>query len=65
MQPLLSQTKPSGPSFIARRSQFTRGICPFLFLYHYTWFWATSDKVQGFKPYPDGIIRPQGISLSP
>jgi peptide/nickel transport system substrate-binding protein len=37
---------------------------PFLFLYNYTWFWATSDKVQGFVPYPDGLIRTKGISLA-
>ena len=37
---------------------------PFLFLYNYTWFWVTSDKVQGFVPYPDGLIRTKGISLA-
>jgi hypothetical protein len=36
---------------------------PFLFLYHHTWFWATSEKLAGFVPYPDGIIRLKGTSL--
>ncbi len=37
---------------------------PFLFLYNYTWFWVTSDKMQGFVPYPDGLIRTKGVSLA-
>ena len=37
---------------------------PFLFLYNYTWFWVTSDKVRGFVPYPDGLIRTKGVSLA-
>ena len=35
-----------------------------LFLYNYTWFWVTSDKVHGFVPYPDGLIRTKGMSLA-
>jgi peptide/nickel transport system substrate-binding protein len=37
---------------------------PFLFLYNYTWFWVTSDKVQGFVPHRDGLIRTKGLSLA-
>jgi peptide/nickel transport system substrate-binding protein len=37
---------------------------PFLFLYNYTWFWVTSDKVQGFVPHRDGLIRTKGMSLT-
>jgi ABC-type transport system substrate-binding protein len=29
---------------------------PFLFLYNYTWFWVTSDKLRGFVPYPAGQL---------
>jgi peptide/nickel transport system substrate-binding protein len=37
---------------------------PHLFLYHYKLLWALSAKVDGFKPYPDGIIRPQGMRVN-
>jgi peptide/nickel transport system substrate-binding protein len=36
---------------------------PHLFLYHFKWFWGASEKVDGFLPYPDGIIRLQGLRL--
>ena len=32
-------------------------------LYHLTWLFAHSDKVSGFRPVPDGLVRPQGITL--
>jgi peptide/nickel transport system substrate-binding protein len=35
-----------------------------LYLYHPTWIWALSDKVEGFTPYPDGMIRLQGVSFA-
>ena len=37
---------------------------PHLFLYHYRLFWGMSDKVSGFQPHPDGLIRLQGVSLA-
>lgn len=37
---------------------------PHLFLYHFKLLWALSAKVEGFVPYPDGIIRPQGMRLN-
>ena len=36
---------------------------PHLFLYHYKLFWAMSDRVSGFQPHPDGLIRLQGVRL--
>ncbi|MGD1883283.1 MAG: ABC transporter substrate-binding protein [Paracoccaceae bacterium] len=33
-----------------------------LFLYHVTWIWAHSAKLQGFTPYPDGMIRLEGVT---
>ena len=36
---------------------------PMMVLYHQTWLFAHSDKVIGFRPVPDGLIRPQGIAL--
>ncbi len=38
---------------------------PYLPLYHFTWFWGLSAKVQGFTPRADGLIRPIGLSLAP
>ncbi|WP_158743583.1 ABC transporter substrate-binding protein [Acidisphaera sp. L21] len=34
---------------------------PNLVLFHMTWLFAASDKLQGFVPTPDGLIRPQGL----
>src|SRR6202051_3544725 len=38
---------------------------PNLFLYHLKWIWGTTAKLAGFAPYPDGIIRLQGLTLRP
>jgi peptide/nickel transport system substrate-binding protein len=37
---------------------------PALFLYHFRWFWGVTQKLQGFVPYPDGIIRLQGLRMA-
>ncbi|WOI55902.1 ABC transporter substrate-binding protein [Palleronia sp. LCG004] len=37
---------------------------PLVYLWHDTWLWALSDRVEGFVPYPDGMIRLEGVSLS-
>ncbi len=36
---------------------------PHIVLYHYKWHWATSAKLSGFVPYPDGLIRLRGVSM--
>ncbi|WP_110649251.1 ABC transporter substrate-binding protein [Salinicola peritrichatus] len=36
---------------------------PILYLYHPNWFWGLSSRVHGFKPYPDGMIRLEDVSL--
>jgi peptide/nickel transport system substrate-binding protein len=38
---------------------------PHIVLYHAKWLWALSDKVSGFTPTPDGLIRPQGMVITP
>ncbi len=38
---------------------------PHIVLYHARWLWALSDKVSGFVPTPDGLIRPQGMAIAP
>ncbi|MDT7953009.1 MAG: ABC transporter substrate-binding protein [Acetobacteraceae bacterium] len=36
---------------------------PYMVLYHFNWFWGVSDKVEGFHPRPDGVVRMIGVSL--
>jgi peptide/nickel transport system substrate-binding protein len=36
---------------------------PLVFLFHMTWLYAQSNKLKGFTPVPDGLIRPQGLTL--
>jgi peptide/nickel transport system substrate-binding protein len=36
---------------------------PLIFLFHMTWLYAQSDRLIGFTPVPDGLIRPQGLTL--
>ncbi len=38
---------------------------PHVIMYHARWLWALTDKVSGFTPTPDGMIRPQGITVAP
>ena len=38
---------------------------PHIILYHARWLWALTDKVSGFTPTPDGMIRPQGMTVAP
>ena len=35
---------------------------PRLFLYHQTWIWAYNANMKGFTPYPDGMIRLEGVT---
>ena len=36
---------------------------PFIVLYHQRWLFAATDRLTGFVPVPDGLIRPQGLRL--
>jgi peptide/nickel transport system substrate-binding protein len=36
---------------------------PIIYLYHAKLLYAATTKLQGFTPYPDGLIRPQGLRL--
>ncbi|SDY77523.1 ABC transporter substrate-binding protein [Citreimonas salinaria] len=35
---------------------------PLVYLYHQTWIWALDDDIEGFVPYPDGMIRLEGVT---
>jgi len=34
-----------------------------IYLYHRKWIYAFNTKLTGFTPYPDGLIRPEGLML--
>jgi len=36
---------------------------PIIYLWHPKWLYAMSRQVAGFSPYPDGLIRPQGLRV--
>ena len=36
---------------------------PLIYLWHPKWLYAMSRKLTGFTPYPDGLIRPQGLRM--
>jgi len=36
---------------------------PIIYLYHPTWIWALSGKMEGFTPYPDGMIRLENVKF--
>ncbi len=36
---------------------------PNIVLFHMSWLFAASPKLQGFVATPDGLIRPQGLRL--
>jgi peptide/nickel transport system substrate-binding protein len=45
---------------VAERVLFDR---PIIYLWHQKWLYAMTAKLAGFSPYPDGLIRPQGLRL--
>ncbi len=37
---------------------------PIIYLYHPTWIWALNSKIEGFVPYPDGMIRLENVKVN-
>jgi peptide/nickel transport system substrate-binding protein len=37
---------------------------PIIYLYYQPWPFVTSTRVEGFKPYPDGMIRLRGVKFA-
>ena len=35
---------------------------PIVYLYHPKWLWALNSSIKGFTPYPDGMIRLEGVT---
>ncbi len=36
---------------------------PYIVLFHFTWIWGVSARVEGFAPRPDGLARLTGVNL--
>lgn len=58
----------TAPSTEERKAKYDEAMVimldelPRLFLYHQSWIWAYSDALTGFTPYPDGMIRLEGVT---
>jgi peptide/nickel transport system substrate-binding protein len=37
---------------------------PIVYLFHRHWLWAYNNKLTGFKPMPDGLVRVQGLKFN-
>jgi peptide/nickel transport system substrate-binding protein len=37
---------------------------PIVYLYHPVWIWAMDSSIEGFVPYPDGMIRLSGVTMA-
>ena len=37
---------------------------PIIYLYFEKWIWGMTAKLAGFVPYPDGMIRLEGVKLT-
>ena len=37
---------------------------PIVYIYHEKWIWALDSGIEGFVPYPDGMIRLNGVTMS-
>ena len=65
-------TRARGVTDVAARQTLYRDLSevyladrPHLVLYHLKWLWGVSDKVTGFVPMPDGLIRLRGVAVAP
>jgi peptide/nickel transport system substrate-binding protein len=47
----------------AKVAERTLADRPIIYLWHPKWLYAMTAKLAGFTPYPDGLIRPQGIKM--
>ncbi len=47
----------------AKVAEHTLKDRPIIYLWHLKWLYAMNKKLSGFTPYPDGLIRPQGLRM--
>jgi len=48
----------------AAATEILQADLPIIYLYHITWIWALDNSVEGFVPYPDGMIRLEGVTMA-
>ena len=64
---ILTQARASG-DVETRKGLYSKAIhilladLPIVYLYHSQWIFALNSNLEGFKPFPDGIIRINGVS---
>jgi peptide/nickel transport system substrate-binding protein len=65
----LHEAARTAPDFAARKAAYEKLTAKFLangwiiYLYHPQYLIASTDKVEGFKPMPDGLLRVVGVRL--
>jgi len=47
----------------AKVAEHTLADRPIIYLWHNKWLYGMQKKLAGFAPYPDGLIRPQGMRM--
>lgn len=50
--------------FYADAMKITAKELPIIYLLHRNWFFAYSNKLNDFKPYPDGLVRLAGLKFN-
>ena len=56
-------TPPERTAHYAKVAAHTLDDRPLIYLWHQKWLYAMTAKLAGFAPYPDGLIRPQGMKM--
>ncbi len=60
----------SAPDDAARKALYDKATkildddLPLIYFYHVKWIWALSNKIEGFVPYPDGMIRLEKVKFA-
>ncbi len=58
------------PDMAARKAEYDKARAilideaPLVYLYHQSWITALDASIEGFTPYPDGMIRLEGVTKS-
>ncbi len=58
-----AEAAPERLQHYAKVAEHTLADRPIIYLWHNKWLYAMTKKLAGFSPYPDGLIRPQGLRM--
>jgi peptide/nickel transport system substrate-binding protein len=58
-----AEAPPERLAHYAKVAERTLADRPLIYLWHQKWLYAMSARLAGFTPYPDGLIRPQGMKM--